>query len=696
MNSRCLIAILFSALGLSAIAAALSPIREASEVLQLSRASAGTGHPVQLRGTVTYFKKEGNYSDLVIQDETGGVFISGAHLLQMPDLKPGTRVEVKGDTESGSFAPAVRARSVERIGEGALPEPPRVSYDELRSGKFHCRYVEIPGIVRSASLDQAISPPRQLLRVATGSGFFDAWVLRFNEAEGSELIGAAVRVRGVCLAWENSRRQNTGLRLVVNDLSAIQIEQPAPPDPFDAPLVAFDDLLRYRPDGFRQQQVRVRGVVTWSRPGDSLVLQNDRLGIRIDSSSPDLLRVGDEVEAVGFPEAMGYTAGLRDARYRVISHPGAIDPEEIAVRKVSGGHWAADPDQKLIRVRGALRALQQDAGHINLLMEEEGCVFPAILPLEPSSKWGRKLEPGSLLELTGVCDIRPSERQRRIGGRPDGFALLLRDSTDVRVLRPGPWLNQSRFITVLTVSAGALSLALLWAFTLRRMVARRGAQVVEEIRARHDAEVEFNAVSGERNRVAAELHDTLAQSLTGIALQLQAATLAGREEPVRATEHVATARDLLARSREDLRRSVWGLRNGHDSKRDLAAELREIGTEFNGSGGPSIQVKLSGDLDGLKDLVIHHAVRFSQEAVTNSVRHARAREIVVSVNRTPERLLLRIADDGIGFSPEEVSGATDGHFGLLGMRERAQRLGATLALDGAVGKGTTITLDIPL
>ena len=96
------------------------------------------------------------------------------------------------------------------------------------------------------------------------------------------------------------------------------------------------------------------------------------------------------------------------------------------------------------------------------------------------------------------------------------------------VLRSGPWLNQRRLLMILGVAAGALLLAVTWAFTLRRRVEKRTALLAREIRSRHDTEVEFNATLEERTRIAAELHDTVQQSLTGVALQLEAAGLAAR------------------------------------------------------------------------------------------------------------------------------------------------------------------------
>lgn len=544
---------------LAASLKAAGPLTTAREVLALAPESLAQNPAVRLRGVVTYFKADG-FSDLVVQDGTGGLFITGLTSNTAPALRPGLAVEVEGAAGAGSFTPRVLAGRVTVLGANAPPTPERVSFDDLKSGRFDCRYVEAAGVVRAAAVDDLLTPPRLILRVAMPAGQFYAWVLRFGDDDGQRFIDAAVRVRGVCLAWENPRRQFTSLRLLVNDLDAVTITRAPPADPFAAPLVSADTLLRYQPDGMDAHRVRLRGVVTWWRPGDYLVIQDANFGLRVNSDSRALLKLGDAVEVAGFPALMGYSAGLQDAVYRVTGHPGEPAAQSIEPSKFLTGQWTVDTDQKLVRLAGTLRGVQRSGWEIILALEEAGVNFVALLQHGDDTRWAEELEPGSRLELTGVCDVRPTDRRRMVGGVPDGFALLLRGRPDVTVLRAGPWLNQRRLRLVLAVSGGALLLALVWAFTLRRRVEQRTAQLAREIRSRHDAEVEFNATLGERARIATELHDGLQQSLTGVALQLEAAGLAARQSPEQAPQHLETARELLTLSREELRRALWNLR----------------------------------------------------------------------------------------------------------------------------------------
>jgi signal transduction histidine kinase len=247
---------------------------------------------------------------------------------------------------------------------------------------------------------------------------------------------------------------------------------------------------------------------------------------------------------------------------------------------------------------------------------------------------------------------------------------------------------------LVVASVVALLAALAWAFSLRRRVQRRTAQLAREVRFRQDASVEARAILAERERLAAELHDSLQQRLTGAALQLSAAELASEEQDVeRVRRHVASAQSLLKRSRDDLRESVWNLRHDPGETTDLAEELREMAAGMTAGGGPVIEVRGSAPL--LSEPTAHHMIRIAQEAMTNAVNHGNPKHITIDLQCTDGDLVLVIADDGCGFSPGGSASVGVSHFGLGSMRKRASMLGGTLAIDGSPGRGTTLTLRAP-
>jgi signal transduction histidine kinase len=240
-----------------------------------------------------------------------------------------------------------------------------------------------------------------------------------------------------------------------------------------------------------------------------------------------------------------------------------------------------------------------------------------------------------------------------------------------------------------------LALALTWAWLLRRRVAQRSSELAAEIGARRNAAVEFDATLRERKRLAADLHDTLEQALTGLALQLEAVDMFGNEEPDRSRHHLHLARQFLARSREDVRRSVWNLRAQGLEGRTLDEALRQMVAILTDSSGVRSTCEVEGSSVPLPDFISGNLLLLAQEGVTNALKHAGANRIEVSVEYSTDGVSLRIEDDGCGFDPGTAPGLREGHFGLQGMRERVKRLGGAIEITSAAGQGCQIRARVP-
>jgi two-component system, NarL family, sensor kinase len=203
----------------------------------------------------------------------------------------------------------------------------------------------------------------------------------------------------------------------------------------------------------------------------------------------------------------------------------------------------------------------------------------------------------------------------------------------------------------------------------------------------------------ERNRLAREIHDTLAQSLAAISMQLETAdALAEAEGDARLRTSVRHALALTRSTLAEARRSVLDLRASALDGRTLAQALHSLGEELGETAGRPLRVDLRFD-DGrpLPPAVEVGLYRIAREALTNVVRHARASAARLSVARGAARdadwVRLRVEDDGVGFDPARVPA---GRFGLVGMNERARLLGGTLRVESTPGAGTTIDVEVPL
>ncbi len=198
------------------------------------------------------------------------------------------------------------------------------------------------------------------------------------------------------------------------------------------------------------------------------------------------------------------------------------------------------------------------------------------------------------------------------------------------------------------------------------------------------------AKTEERNRLAREIHDTLAQGLTAIALQLESADALIDASPARAKDSLRKALDLARTNLEEARRSVLDLRAAPLLDRSLPDALHALAERVARDHGLSIEVHAQGDVERLPARLEAGAYRIAQEALNNAVRHAAARQVVVEIHRATGRVLVVVEDDGRGFDPQTVSRG----FGLVGMRERAHLLGGVLEIDSAPGRGTRITLEV--
>ncbi len=209
-------------------------------------------------------------------------------------------------------------------------------------------------------------------------------------------------------------------------------------------------------------------------------------------------------------------------------------------------------------------------------------------------------------------------------------------------------------------------------------------------------ESRFEAVLQERNRIAREIHDTLAQGFAGVSVQLELVSRKLNTSAESAREHLDQARMLVRSSLAEARRSIWELRSQSSEIEDLPSRLSKMASQMSGPAQPKIGVEVRGTFRPLPGRTEDEVLRIAQEAVTNALRHAQASEIKIELAFDPKLLRLTVADNGRGFSPTGDTTGVSGHFGLKGMRERAEAIGAKLNLETAAGAGTKLSVEVPV
>jgi signal transduction histidine kinase len=226
---------------------------------------------------------------------------------------------------------------------------------------------------------------------------------------------------------------------------------------------------------------------------------------------------------------------------------------------------------------------------------------------------------------------------------------------------------------------------------LIEMLAVHAAIAIEKTRL-YERSRELSIVE-ERNRLARELHDSVTQKLFGLTLTAEAAATVVDRDPEEAKARLRRLQELTREAMEELRSLIFELRPAALEDEGLATALRKHVAVLQRVHGDEVDLRVVGDAQGRGE-GDGEVLRIAQEALQNALRHARARHVDVRVEGANGRLVVAVADDGIGFDPEDA-GLRARRLGLTSMEERARALGGRLTIDSRPGEGTTVRVEVP-
>ena len=707
----------------TAVSAADPPARalltNAMDVISLSADEAARYLKVSVTGVVTAADPvlKGRF---FMQDATGGVFVDNVN---GPRLKPGDLVEVSGITYPGAYAPTITAPRVRVLGSAPLPPARSVSIEQLASGAEDSQRIEFSGIVRDARVENS----RLIIDLASGGYRFRAYAIAPPGSQFQELVGSQVRIRGTAAEAHNRMlRQLIFVEVYVPDLSDLVIEKTEPVNPFDKPVTPLNNLAQYRRDNSLGQRIHVRGVVTFQKPGESLFLEDAVGSLQLQSRQSDVVAPGDVIEAVGFPSIEKNHPVLQDAVFRKTLEPVLpLRPRFVSVDELLNGLHHAE----FVSLSGTLieRTIRPGRMSTNspggpttiLVLQGSNFTFTAQADFGPGHEALAAIPIGSVLRVDGIC-LTEIDRD----GKLQSCQILVRDPAGVQILRRPSWLTPRRLLIGFAVACSVLAVLVGWTIMVSRKnsvlnylirereqaqqalqqandqleerVKARTEQLKFQITARETAEVRFKAVLAERTRLAQELHDTVEQTLTGIALQLDTAAKQYERNPADARSRLELARSLMSRSQLEVRQSVWDLRRLVQDQFDLPGALLENAREITSGINIQVDFQTDGPLRPLPEVVEETFLRIGREALVNVVKHSGAAAVSLRLEFAPQGVLLRIQDNGRGFILPEAPGPTEGHFGLLGMSERVKRIGGRFHVVTAPGQGVTIEAEVPL
>lgn len=659
--------------GLASLAAlARDPITRIADIRALTPEKAATEIPVKVRGVVTFSSEQ--ILTLFIHDGENGIYVDQSPLTAPLWPEVGDQVEVTGITGNGIFAPVIRGvrgggGAIRILAKNSLFPPRPVSGAELAKPGLDCDWVTVDADVTDVLMDE-----RDLV-IQCRAGSCDFHVLLANPPPRDlellwDLADKRVRIRGVVATIFNTNRQMTRRFLRVSSPSDIVLMPSADP-PREARLVGSSQLLRLDGPG-PDERVKVQGVVTYDLPGRGVFLRTDGGGLWVQTARGPETRPGEMVEVEGRPRAGTMRPFIQASAVRVLDGP-ATPPAPIH-----------GPAMELLAARFDSELVSADAELINSFRGADGTTFelrdgPVVFRcwLDIANGAPPELLPGSKLRVAGIAQISSTAEYAPMQEEAK-LLLRLRSPADLVLLSPPPWWTPNRLAL-----AFASILALLTVIYQRARL-RRKRKLDSQRKA-------FEAVLAERGRFAREIHDSLAQGLTSISLQLECIRNRLTDSPARAAEHVETARGLVRDSMREARRTIWNLRPLALGEADLASALQKYARDLTRHSGISCQQQIEGTPRPLPQEHENALLRIGQESLTNAARHAAPRRVEVRLRFGDGWVTLVVKDDGRGF---DVAGRVGKGYGLTGMRERVEALGGSLSIDSHSGEGTEVSVTL--
>jgi signal transduction histidine kinase len=650
-------------------------LTNAAQVRALLPEEAARHMAVRLRGVVVL---EGG--SLTLADETAAIYLEAAPGL-LASFRRGDLIEAEGGSDPSKFAPVIQVTKAWKLGVAKLPEPQPVTYDDLLTGRLDAQWVEVSGVVRRI-VPLAQNEEVWELWLATGGGQLP---VRLSKAQGTvATVDSAVRLRGVCFYRFNTARQALNPVLFVPPDEAVVLHTPVPVEPYAVPLRSLSSLMQFNPQESLSHRLRVRGVVTHAELGEGFWLRDAQRGGRVRTRQKDHLEVGAEVEVLGFLTRGGYTPVLEDAVFRKVG----VCPPPLPARLTRAAQ-ALEHDADLVELDATIQEQWLALDGCRLALVDGTNAFSALLRLSGNTPTPRHWRPGSRVRVMGICAVNAGAPGITTGTmEPETFELLLRSPADLRILQPPPWWTSEHISWVLGIAVVVLLLVVAGVDWNHRRRLR------EQALARMKSEAEFAAVWNERNRMAREMHDTLAQGLGAISVHLE---LVKHQLPADspARKSLEEVRQLARENLADARKSIWNLRSQVLENGDLATALGGVLHSLTGGTGVKSTLRVCGRPRRLAPVTENNLLRIGQEAITNAARHARAQRLEVALEFEERQVRLSVQDDGQGFNPADPP-PSEGGFGLVGMRERTEHLHGDFRLESAPAKGTKVQVTLAL
>jgi len=644
-------------------------------IKQLTPKEAEQKPLVRLTGVVTHlFPWHPNltFFTLTATNDPNGIAVF-AGLERIVPIEVGMIIEGEGVAEFRKTSSVAILDKIAVIGRMELPPAPLRRLADLREEIYFNQSVALTGVVRKKYLLDKNQRTIMQYEVQNQDGTFIVFFQNpdLKAYDWEALIDAEVTFSGCAVLLNSQRKELQNKGLYLSDTNQIVVLKPAPADPFSISPTPANAIFPQHNDTHRK---RVRGVVTLKIPGQFLYIQYDQYGIRVNTEEKIDTEIGEEIDVSGFLTQNNILGDMTGCVIRKTGRTMTVDPIEIAFDSQlegfpQGNERIIKNQGLLIRMQGVFVQVSKPVDHYTtIIFRHLGKNYRAVCYAAKLHSKLNNLAEGQPIELTGVLTLNAYETSNpQTLIFPADWYLLLRDAQDITPLPGGPWLTPNRKAVLQWVGGAFLIVLIAMIIYLRRKI------------------LNTHLIMAERKRMAADLHDTLEQSIAATAMQLKAANdaLPPAEEDSRSFINLAS--QILATAKTDLRSSVWNLRADSLRTKTLKESIRDLATTVRGI---HVECDLEAFPSNIPDYHAIHIFSIIEEAVTNTLKHSNATEIDITSHRDS----IRVSDNGTGFDPEVMH---PGHFGIPGMSERASRFGGTIDIQSSPGKGSCITIHLP-
>lgn len=649
------------------------PLRTLAEVHALSDEAAQQWKHVRVEAVVLY--ADSLTGDTIIHDGTAACYAYVGFSAERAGsiIKIGDRVRFDALTRLVGVTPHIEVKSWEILGRGEIPKPHMLRADEIYLPRIDVAWVEVPAVVVGVETGGLA----YTLAVEVFGQTFKADVPVSPDAavRAAALMQRPARMRAVLATVYNPHRQMIGRHFYVPSFDEIRPSAPAA-DGAAVPLLTVLELLgrKFSPTDL----VRVEGVVTQD-DAKGFHLRDESGSARVQAVMGVRLPPGTRVSIEGYGTIAPFRPLLRSTKVTQIASGPQPEPVPMEFDPLSSSLL----QMELVSIEADFLGSRSIQDETILQCRSAGTVFEAILPHGNAPQ--AELIPGDHLKLVGICELtttHPLPRPEWV----NGFRILLADSTAVTVMHRAPWWTTGRLLAALGAMTGFAVLGTLGTLFFRRIVHKQALVIGEKLG--------DEAVSDERDRMARDLHDTLEQQLAGVALQLDGLDKVAKVDPSQISTRLGLARRMLRHTRVEARRSVWDLRSKVLEIQGLGTALRSMAAGASSDEGPLVLLDIGVLTRPLPSGSDFHLLRIAQEALANGIKHAAAREVSISLQETEDAVLLIVRDDGCGFTPAPPEAPVISHFGILGMYERIEKIGAFLDIRSSPGHGCTVTVKL--